>query len=470
MAINYQQTDTLTSCTLDPNTFTAVDGGSAGSAAKSFSVSASTTETKFPFTAVPNLTSYAAGDYVVRLNVTTANMNLTITQVEVLKGSSTCSGLTVIADTGAISQSLASTGVLSWTIAGSSATALTTDKLIVRLNVSNGAMSAQSFGITPNQLFDTPLVAPADTGVGSAAGTGTATGTGASTAASTASATGTGTATGVGASTAAAIGSASGVGAATAVGEAINIQSGDGAASGVGTATGVGSSTAASAASASGVGAATAIGSSTAASVGAAAGVGTASGIGASTAAAVGAATGVGAATAVGAEAGSTTEAVGTASGIGSATGIGASTAAAVGSASGVGAASGVSNAATASTGGGAWTGKTITLKRKLSREQEVRHWREIFARIAADDAKSAKDAAEQAAQPPVPELPTVARRAVAALSRDDARELLSLYGLDAPFAQPLTQAAETDRADAIARAIFDKRNQDALIVLLLAA
>jgi hypothetical protein len=166
VGINFQQTDTGGACTgLEANIRLASDGGSAGSTPVSLTITATVGRSAFPFEANPNLTAWAAGDYTVRLNVTTANMNLTVTAVDVFIYNSSCGSVGSIASSGVVSTSLSTTGVKSWTINDpSSHTRSATDKLIVRLTISNGAMSDQAFSFTPNQLIDTPLAAPADAG------------------------------------------------------------------------------------------------------------------------------------------------------------------------------------------------------------------------------------------------------------------------------------------------------------------
>lgn len=91
--------------------------------------------------------------------------------------------------------------------------------------------------------------------------------------------------------------------------------------------------------------------------------------------------------------------------------------------------------------------------KLKLSRERELVYWRQVFARIAADDAKAR---ANESTKPS--ELQAVIPRAVEALSREDVAELLAIYRLDAPT-DPIIPVRTIQQI-----------NQDAIIAILLAA
>lgn len=206
--------------------------------------------------------------------------------------------------------------------------------------------------------------------------------------------------------------------------------------------------------SASGTSTASGVGASAAASVGSAAGTSTVSGVGASAAASVGSAAGTSTVSGVGSST-SAGSAVGSAAGTSTASGVGASTVAAVGTAAGTSTVVGVGHADGGSSTSGASTGKSSKRKKlTLNRERELAYWRQMFARIAADDAKA------KIGKPQVSELPAVLPRAVEALSPEDVRDLLSIYGLTAPPGMIEIAPVRT----------IQQINQDAIIALLLAA
>jgi hypothetical protein len=106
----------------------------------------------------PNLTSWPAGNWTVRINVTSPNTNITWTECYICRvNSSGVSQATVGSLTGQ-SLSLVS-GVASMTISGSAQTANATDRVYILCVFSNSTGVQQSFNYKPNQLIDTPLTA-----------------------------------------------------------------------------------------------------------------------------------------------------------------------------------------------------------------------------------------------------------------------------------------------------------------------
>lgn len=102
--------------------------------------------------------TWSAGTWTVRLNVTTANMNLTWTDVYICRTSSGCFNSATIGSATGLAKSLGSTGVLSQAVTGAAQTPSAGDKVMIAFVFSNAAMSTQTFNYTPNQLIDSPFV------------------------------------------------------------------------------------------------------------------------------------------------------------------------------------------------------------------------------------------------------------------------------------------------------------------------
>lgn len=111
----------------------------------------------------PNSPSWESGNYTVRLEVTTSNMNLTglgvhiirlnsggAFQADIAPGSSAGAGVSL--------GDFTSTGVKSVTTSGSSQTASTSDRLLFAFFVTNSSsMSTQTAAWKASQQLDTPL-------------------------------------------------------------------------------------------------------------------------------------------------------------------------------------------------------------------------------------------------------------------------------------------------------------------------
>lgn len=172
MAINYRQTDTNATCAdgqycLPVSTGTvdilklASDGGTAGVTEATGSHFANASDQRdILFEIVPAAgTTWAAGNWTVRLNVTTANMNLTWDTVYICRVNSSCVSQATIASATGLAISCGTTGVKSTTVSGAVQTPGAGDKIVVLLEFDNGSMTTQTFGITPNQLIDSPFTA-----------------------------------------------------------------------------------------------------------------------------------------------------------------------------------------------------------------------------------------------------------------------------------------------------------------------
>lgn len=173
MAINFQQTDTAATfpndhCTVDADCTGLTsgrecsDGGSAGSTAVSPAptIVASVGRVVRAFKCVVDSgVSWDAGTWTVRMNVTTANMNLEIDRLWICRIDSSGNSQAQIGDSDTLSSpiSLASTGVKSQTVSGSAQSPSAGDVVWVLVRVNNGAMSTQSFTFTPDQLIDSPF-------------------------------------------------------------------------------------------------------------------------------------------------------------------------------------------------------------------------------------------------------------------------------------------------------------------------
>ncbi|MBC5827314.1 MAG: hypothetical protein GIW99_06485 [Candidatus Eremiobacteraeota bacterium] len=97
----------------------------------------------------PGLTPWAAAKYNITLNVTQPNAALQITDVRIYRvdanGGPNTSGLALVGELPALSQSLGTAGSLSFSVVGSTQLAGLTDRLAVRFQVKNVSTHPQSF-------------------------------------------------------------------------------------------------------------------------------------------------------------------------------------------------------------------------------------------------------------------------------------------------------------------------------------
>lgn len=100
---------------------------------------------------------WGAGQWTVRLNVTTANMNMTLDTVIIVRTSSGCVGQEVIGTAASLAISLGSTGVKSVNVTGISVTPSVGDIVTVESTVSNSSMNSQSVVFTMDQNIDSPF-------------------------------------------------------------------------------------------------------------------------------------------------------------------------------------------------------------------------------------------------------------------------------------------------------------------------
>jgi hypothetical protein len=167
----YQQTDTAaldgaeaacSGATLNSNTFTsqAQQGGTAGSTAHSVTTASPVTRAFAMFESPsgdPGLTSWPAGNWVVRLNVTAAApLGTTLDSVYVCRVNSAGVSQATVGSNTNPGVALNSTGVKTVTVSGSAQTAGATDRWYIVLSYKTTASSG-SFSIKFDQLIDTPF-------------------------------------------------------------------------------------------------------------------------------------------------------------------------------------------------------------------------------------------------------------------------------------------------------------------------
>jgi hypothetical protein len=141
----------------------ATQGGTPGTTTPTISLSGNQTNSRgihFESAAnEPGQTSWPAGNWVVRLNITTANANITWTGTYICRVNSSGQSLATVGSLTGQSLGLGSTGVQSMTISGSAQSANVTDRIYIVLVFSNSQTSLQSFNYQPNQFIDTPIPA-----------------------------------------------------------------------------------------------------------------------------------------------------------------------------------------------------------------------------------------------------------------------------------------------------------------------
>jgi hypothetical protein len=172
--ISYQETDTTSVCgrgtycsglSLNSGTGTnhaelqATFGAAPGSASFTLGLAASqTTVIGWHFElAITHGENWLGGTWTVRLNINTANSNVTWTNVDICRVSSGCVNQASIGSTSGLGISLGSTGVKTATVTGSAQTPSANDKVIILLGFTNAAASAQNTVIVDDQLIDSPF-------------------------------------------------------------------------------------------------------------------------------------------------------------------------------------------------------------------------------------------------------------------------------------------------------------------------
>lgn len=104
---------------------------------------------------------WPAGDWTVRINITTADMDTDWEDTWICRVNSSCVSQAEIGNLQDQAVNLGSTGVKTMTVAGSAQTPSANDSFVVVLGFSTSAHGGSGGGITPDQDLDTPLVVPA---------------------------------------------------------------------------------------------------------------------------------------------------------------------------------------------------------------------------------------------------------------------------------------------------------------------
>lgn len=171
MATSFQETDTAvttalaafcSALSLSTGTTDAQDasvGGAAGTS-HSFSVQKSGARAiavgfELP---VASGSTWAAGTWTVRLNITTANSALTLEDIFICRVNSSGVSQATIGSLSSIAASLGATGVISKSITGAAQTPSAGDKVYIVFSFTNSnSMTTQSAAFTADQLIDSPF-------------------------------------------------------------------------------------------------------------------------------------------------------------------------------------------------------------------------------------------------------------------------------------------------------------------------
>lgn len=169
MPINFTQTDSTTGLCTDivPSLAEvgriASDGGTAGTTPVTVNVAAQgSTAVTFQCTVAGGVT-WAAGTWTIRLNVTTANMFLSIntsaalTKIKRFNSGCTVQETLLSAATGWDNTDIGSTGVKTFTGSASAGSPSAGDVVTVEMIISTSSMSDQTFQFTPDQNIDSPF-------------------------------------------------------------------------------------------------------------------------------------------------------------------------------------------------------------------------------------------------------------------------------------------------------------------------
>lgn len=176
MAMTFAQTDTQDATTgfnnscgssgIVANAMGAVEcsnGGTLGSSTRTWALSGNQTDTNFDSvfwiksSGIPSGTSWDAGTWTVRWNITTANMNLTLRRCVICKVDSGITTYTKIGETSGLATSLGSTGVITISVTGSAMTPSAGDQIIIMFFGDNSSMNLASVTVTENQNIDSPF-------------------------------------------------------------------------------------------------------------------------------------------------------------------------------------------------------------------------------------------------------------------------------------------------------------------------
>jgi len=155
MGNSYQQTDTVDGVS---GSYLIHDtAGTPGSASQSISIPAVGNQGLVWITSAgANVTTFPIGNYVVPVNVTTANMNLDFTSLGLYKRSN--AGTETLLEQTTVAANLGTTGVKTLTLTTTADyTVVTTDRLMFVVVCTNGAMTLQTSNYVSDQVNLTPI-------------------------------------------------------------------------------------------------------------------------------------------------------------------------------------------------------------------------------------------------------------------------------------------------------------------------
>lgn len=162
--MDFQQNNNSSPCITVAPSLEMVVGGAAGSTEVNNSVSPGTALDS-SFGGIPGGgANWNAGNWTVRINITSSNMNVTWVGLRIRRLSAACVAQETLYDNNAaFSEAFSSTGVKTQTVSANGAASPAADDVVMvelYLNNSN-TMSAQSYGYTPDQIITSPFTASA---------------------------------------------------------------------------------------------------------------------------------------------------------------------------------------------------------------------------------------------------------------------------------------------------------------------
>lgn len=172
MSIILTQTDTIAPCgtilactsptdglATTPQARKAESGGSAGSGELSVTINKSDIQAGVMFESpAVGRTTWQSGTWTVRLNVTTAVSELNLIEVHVCRVNSSCGSLATVGSNTGLGISMSTTGVKTIEITGSEQSASDTDRIYIVFIFQAVNHTNPTFGFTPNQNIDTPIL------------------------------------------------------------------------------------------------------------------------------------------------------------------------------------------------------------------------------------------------------------------------------------------------------------------------
>lgn len=109
----------------------------------------------------PGVTEWAAGNYTINLNISTANTNITWTETYICRINHTCGGGTTVGSLTGQSISCGTTGVKQMVVSGAASSGDENDHVYIVLVFSNAnIMATQSTQFLPNKLITMPINIP----------------------------------------------------------------------------------------------------------------------------------------------------------------------------------------------------------------------------------------------------------------------------------------------------------------------